>query len=350
LKKKMVGGEDAGDPVQAAILPIEASEGKMLEESDMKVDMVADKKVHMMEESDSDEGLGETKAGKRQQRRMKARRARRKAYRPYYQLTEEQRRVREERERLRELKQRERMVAKGRITAPYNTTQFLMSDNKADNILLQLEEKLEARRVRHNSLSTEEVEEAEKEEAAEFMSRQFKADYQLQHLDRLESMTKELLLHEYMLLERKNEALEEKLEFMRGQEEEKARRGLVDYNFEKGEYPMDPETAEKIKIFQLEIARLQGENERLHTENSTIKESLSGRLQDDHKSSSSDSSSSSSSSSSSDSSSSSEDEEESTHYPAHGLDLPMKKSKGMQGRPEDTGYESTQSKEPTPPL
>jgi len=335
LKKKMVGGEDAGDLVQA-ILPIEASEG--------------DLKGKMLEESDSDEGLGETKAGKRQQRRMKARRARRKAYRPYYQLTEEQRRVREERERLRELKQRERMVAKGRITAPYNTTQFLMSDNKADNILLQLEEKLEARRVRHNSLSTEEVEEAEKEEAAEFMSRQFKADYQLQHLDRLESMTKELLLHEYMLLERKNEALEEKLEFMRGQEEEKARRGLVDYNFEKGEYPMDPETAEKIKIFQLEIARLQGENERLHTENSTIKESLSGRLQDDHKSSSSDSSSSSSSSSSSDSSSSSEDEEESTHYPAHGLDLPMKKSKGMQGRPEDTGYESTQSKEPTPPL
>jgi len=314
-----------------AILPIEASEGDLGRSLG---------KVSQMEESDSDEGLGESNCGKRrQQSRMKARRARRKAYRPYYQLTEEQRRVREDRERLRELKQQERMVAKGRITAPYNTTQFLMSDNKADNILLQLEEKLEARRVRHNSLSTEEVEEAEKEEAAEFMSSQFKADYQLQHLDRLESMTKELLLHEYMLLERKNEALEEKLEFMRGQEEEKARRGLVDYNFEKGEYPMDPETAEKIKIFQLEIARLQGENERLHLENSTIKESLTGRLQDDHKSSSSDSSS-SSSSSSSDSSSSSEDEDEED----------SKECKGMQGRPEDTGYESTQSKEPTPPL
>jgi len=295
-----------------------------------------------VEESDSDEGLGESNSGKKRQR-MKARRARRKAYRPYYQLTEEQRRVREDRERLRELKQRERMVAKGRITAPYNTTQFLMSDNKADNILLQLEEKLEARRVRHNSLSTEEVEEAEKEEAAEFMSSQFKADYQLQHLDRLESMTKELLLHEYMLLERKNEALEEKLEFMRGQEEEKARRGLVDYNFEKGEIPMDPETAEKIKIFQAEIERLQGENERLHLENSTMRENLiTGRLQGDHNSSSSDSSSSSSSSSSSNSSSSSEDEDE--------VDSKECKKKGMQGRPEDTGYESTQSKEPTPPL
>jgi protein HEXIM1/2 len=247
--------------------------------------------------------------------------------------------VREDRERLRELKQQERMVAKGRITAPYNTTQFLMSDNKADNILLQLEEKLEARRARsHNSLSTEEVEEAEKEEAAEFMSRQFKADYQLQHLDRLESMTKELLLHEYMLLERKNETLEEKLEFMRGQEEEKARRGLVDYSFEKGEYPMDPETAEKIKIFQVEIGRLQRENERLHLENSTIKESLT----DDHNSSGSDSSS-SSSSSSSDSSSSSEDED------LEDRSQECKGGKG-QGRPEDTGYESTQSKEPTPPL
>merc|ERR1711894_814321 len=113
-----------------------------------------------------------------------------------------------------------------------------------------------------------------KEEAAEFMSSQFKADYQLQHLDRLESMTKELLLHEYMLLERKNETLEEKLEFMRGQEEEKARRGLVDYNFEKGEFPMDPETAEKIQIFQREIERLQIENTRLHAENSDMKERL----------------------------------------------------------------------------
>merc|ERR1719237_536664 len=150
-------------------------------------------------------------------------------------------------------------------------------------------------------------------------------------------MTKELLLHEYMLLERKNETLEEKLEFMRGQEEEKARRGLVDYNFANGEYPMDPENAEKIKIFQAEIGRLQRENERLHLENSTIKETLTGRLLD-HNSSSSDSSSSSSSSSDSSSSSEDEDEEDS------------KECKGMQGRPEDTGYESTQSKEPTPPL
>merc|ERR1712173_347252 len=142
-------------------------------------------------------------------------------------------------------------------------------------------------------------------------------------------MTKELLLHEYMLLERKNEALEEKLEFMRGQEEEKARRGLVDYNFEKGECPMDPETAQKINVLQLEISRLHGENE---------------RLQEEHDSSSSESSSSSSSSSSSDSSSSSEDENEDESSPD------CKKSNAGQGRPEDTGYESTASKEPTPPL
>lgn len=323
---RMVGATDVGDPGALPIKP----------EEDNFVKMGKD-----MEESDSDEGLGESKVGRRQQRRT--RRARRKAFRPYYQLTEQQRKVREERERLRELKQKERMVAKGRITAPYNTTQFLMSDNKADNILLQLEEKLEARRVRQNSMSAEEADEVEKEEAAEFMNSQFKADYQHQHLDRLESMTKELLLHEYMLLERKNEALEEKLEFMRGQEEEKARRGLVDYNFEKGECPMDPETAQKINVLQLEISRLHGENERLQQENSRIKD-LTGRLQEDHESSSSESSSSSSSSSSSDSSSSSEDENEDESSPD------CKKSNAGQGRPEDTGYESTASKEPTPPL
>merc|ERR1712004_260546 len=139
--------------------------------------------------------------------------------------------------------------------------------------------------------------------------------------------------HEYMLLERKNEALEEKLEFMRGQEEEKARRGLVDYNFEKGECPMDPETAEKINVLQLETSRLHGENERLQHENSRIK-NLTGRLQEDHDSSSSESSS----------SSSSEDEDEDEISPD------CKKSSAGQGRPEDTGYESTASKEPTPPL
>ena len=88
----MVGGTDPGDPV--AILPIEASEGDLER-----------RKVSQMEESDSDEGLGESNSGKkRQQSRMKARRARRKAYRPYYQLTEEQRRVREDRERSEQLK------------------------------------------------------------------------------------------------------------------------------------------------------------------------------------------------------------------------------------------------------
>merc|ERR1712213_9268 len=96
-------------------------------------------------------------------------------------------------------------------------------------------------------------------------------------------------------------------------------------------------------FLQLEISRLHGENERLQQENSRIK-SLSGRLQEDHDSSSSESSSSSSSSSSSDSSSSSEDENEDESSPD------CKKSNAGQGRPEDTGYESTASKEPTPPL
>lgn len=284
------------------------------------------------EDTDTDEGLG---GRTRMSKVKKVRRARRKAYKPYYQLTEAERTVREERERLRELKQSERMLAKGRITAPYNTTQFLMSDH-SDNILLSLEKKLESRkalkaRMRESSEDGALYSSHSDNDNEDFIRNQFNSDYQAQHLNRLENMSHEQLLSELILLERKNEALEEKLEFMRGQEEEKVRRGLVDYDFEKGEVPMDPETAEKIQIFQQEIDRLQSENTRLNSENMEMKE----RLEKD-KESSSESSSSSSDSSDSSSDDSSDEEEE--------------KNKADEGPPEDTGYESTQSKEDTPNL
>merc|ERR1719153_484974 len=93
------------------------------------------------EKSDTDEGSGQHNTAPRS-RRCKARRARRKAYLPYYQLSEEERILREENERLRLVKLRDRMKAKGRIIAPYNTTQFLMADHH-DDTLQQIEAGLE---------------------------------------------------------------------------------------------------------------------------------------------------------------------------------------------------------------
>merc|ERR1711864_60741 len=102
--------------------------------------------------------------------------------------------------------------------------------------------------------------------------------------------------------------------------------GEVDYEFSKGEVPMEPEMAAKIVVFQSEIQRLRRENSKLREENKEMKERL--RNDDSESSSSSDSSSDSSSGSSS-------DDSELKEVPD-----------SRQGvATEDTGYEGTQSKE-----
>jgi len=291
------------------------------------------------EESDTDEESRLPSSVSRS-RKCKARRARRKAYRPYYQLTEGERDIREENERLRLVRLKERMRAKGRIIAPYNTTQFLLADHHDDTLKL-LEKKLQVKNgekedvkenIRSRTIDEEYYNSSPTDEEEDFISKEFKKDYDIQHVNRLEKMSKEMLLNEYMIVERKNEVLEARLENIQNQEEEKAKRGEADYEFHKGEVPMEPEMAQKIKVFQNEINLLKAENQRLLKENMDIKD----RLRQNSESSSISSSSDSSSSSSSEDSDTESDEED------------MKKQEKNTGLPEDTGYESTQSREGTP--
>merc|ERR1719369_1728525 len=230
------------------------------------------------EKSDTDEGSGQHNTAPRS-RRCKARRARRKAYLPYYQLSEEERILREENERLRLVKLRDRMKAKGRIIAPYNTTQFLMADHQEDSLLV-LEKKLNENQTKGKSIKENRKRDTENEvynssptdEEEDFICKEFKKDYNIQHFNQLEKMSKEMLLNEYMFVERKNEILEARLETIRIKEEGKAQRGEVDYEFHKGEIPMEPEMADKIRVFQNEIILLKTENQRLLKENKDIKE------------------------------------------------------------------------------
>jgi len=283
------------------------------------------------DESDTDEGAGAPDIIR--SRKCKARRARRKAYRPYYQLSEGERTIREENERMRLVRLRDRMRAKGRIIAPYNTTQFLLADHH-DDTAQQLERNLE---FRIDDQKTDDLKWKSKEnndeyyynssptdEEEDFISKEFKKDYDIQHVNRLEKMSKEILLNEFMIIERKNEVLEARLENIRQIEEEKARLGQADYEFHRGEVPMEPEMAQKIRIFQNEINILKSENLRLIKENRDIKDRIRQC-----------SASSCSSSSSSSSSSSDEYDEESE-------DEIKDKDSSL---PEDTGYESTQSKD-----
>merc|ERR1712106_181673 len=95
----------------------------------------------------------------------KKRRGRREAYRPYYQLSERERNMREEKEQMRIVKLRERMRAKGRIMAPYNTTQFLMADHPEDTFeLLEKEQNYDF----YSSQSDE-----------DYMSKEFNKDYDI---------------------------------------------------------------------------------------------------------------------------------------------------------------------------
>jgi len=261
------------------------------------------------EDSDTDEGLGMRKSSTKP-KACKTRRARRKAFRPYYQLSEGERDVREERERLRVEKLKERMWAKGRIIAPYNTTQFLMADHPEEDIYFSTPA-----------------------DDQHFMSKEFKKDYDVQHFNRLEKMSKEMLLNEYIVIERKNENLEERLDRVRQMEENYLQPATQIHAVN---VLMQEEVGKTISGFQVEMQRLRIENQRLLAENIEMKKML---RRDSEESSSSDNSSSSSENSSSSSESSSSDEESEDNF------IKEKETFGKENSTsEDNGYESNNSK------
>jgi len=250
------------------------------------------------DDSDTDEGLGGLGKSKSKPKSSRTRRARRKAYRPYYQLSQGERDVREEREKLRVAKLKERMLAKGRIIAPYNTSAFLMGDQPAEDFYF-------SHQVEDDQL------------AEDFMCNEFKKDYEVHNFNRLEKMSKEMLLNEYMILERKNEKLEEKLETISKLEEVHAKK----------ENGPDIEFTNRVINLQYEMEKLKMENQRLLDENQEMKKRLSTESESEERS----------GSSSSSSCSSDEDFKESL------LEEP-KSIRKESSSCDDPGYESNQSK------
>jgi len=236
------------------------------------------KKQDESNESDDGQALFDSKLEKK---KRKNRRGRREAYRPYYQLSEGQRQKREEREKMRVAKLREQMRAKGRIIAPYNTTQFLMSDHPDDSfeVLSAFEEESSL-----HLFSTPSDE--------DFMSSQFKKDYNIEKLNSLEKMNKEKLLREFVLLERKNESLEAKLEGVKEKE------GTEEKITKKLESTETNVVSEQILTFLQEIESLSLENKRLAKENAKMKKKMFDKFSSSASSSESNSYSSSSSGSS----------------------------------------------------
>ena len=120
--------------------------------------------------------------------------------------------MREEKERRRVEKLTEEMRAKGRLSAPYNTTQFLLSDH--GDMDEDFEKVLENINHEDNDYFSGPSDEEE------FINREFNKDYEQQQFDNLLMMNKDRLMDEYLEVAKKNEVLEEKLEHLEEEEEE----------------------------------------------------------------------------------------------------------------------------------
>jgi len=177
----------------------------------------------------------------------------------------------------------------------------------------------------------------------DFVKKEFCKDYE-RAIPIKQKMPKSKLIEEYMVVEKDVKLLEKKYEEMSAQEQLKARLGTVDYDWEKGEVAMEPETAEKIRIFQEEILKVAEENRILALENSRLvaenKANKSESSDSDTDSSDSDTDSSSSDSDSDTDTNSSEDEE--NEVAASSTD--GMKDSDSESKKDDTGYESDDSK------
>jgi len=274
---------------------------EMEEDMDSNVTGAESPRIPAADDSDTDEGLGGLGKSKNKPRTAatKTRRARRKTFRPYYQLSEGERGAREERERQRLLRLRERMWARGRIIAPYNTTQFLMAQQPEEDCYYASNE----------------------QDDTDFMSKEFKKEYEVHNLNRLEKMSKEMLLNEYMILERKNENLEEKLKTIQSAEEVQEKAVI-------GQTNLEQEYANRVHKLQAEMEKLKMENQRLLTENVAMRKRLNNESETEE---SSDAETSSGSSSSSEEVLATiSDDKETTYRETQTSD--------------DPGYESNQSK------
>ena len=220
-----------------------------------------------------------------------------------------------------------------RAQAPDNTTQFLMGDMDNWN---------------KRTAGDEDGDNC-------YAKREFSKEYEKTAISK-QKMPISKLIEEYFSYESEVKDLEKKYKEMTAQEQLKARLGAVDYEWEKGEIFMEPEVAEKIRIFQSEIAKvreenriLEEENLRFRTENRDLDCNSSSSSSDEGSSSDSDSSG-SSDDSDSDSSSSEEEaeadsipiieEEQSVTSTDGDVTMAMPEVDTRSRIPDDTGYES----------
>ena len=215
-----------------------------------------------------------------------------KRYVPYSKLSWEEKKQRDERDTKRAFKFREQYInAKGRPTAPYNTTQYLMAEHDLEEPDLGTHAHMQSdgeegtplrKRAPSNSCDDSDFDddynESPEDEMYEqkFFEKDFTEAYEQVHIENLHSMSKSELVREFMLLEERIETMEIKLKEAGGMGNAIARHtsteelsGALNCNNSSDAGTEDSKPRDNILL--AELNRLRQENERLHTENEEMR-------------------------------------------------------------------------------
>ncbi|KAH6944982.1 hypothetical protein HPB50_006666 [Hyalomma asiaticum] len=208
-------------------------------------------------------------------RKMKNRRrkAKKRKWKPYHKLSWEERLKVDERGTRRANRLRQQMFARGRPVAPYNTTQFIMEDH----CVQEPDYESTSGRYQHGEYSMNNTDTSDEyysspEDVEIFLRRHFSVDCEDYHDDRLNSMAKPELVHEYMLLEERVEELERQLEVARAARAQTGTGDAVEGRLLATD--TEEQTLQKMAVFRDEIRKLAEKNGALRESNRQLHEAL----------------------------------------------------------------------------
>ncbi|EEB17016.1 conserved hypothetical protein [Pediculus humanus corporis] len=229
-------------------------------------------------------------------KRKRPRRKSKKGKYPYSKTSWQQRRELASSERAQRIRQQ--MFHHGQPVAPYNTTQFLIEDHgdlqKIDAQLQVVQEQNpgssvvnnKPSRARDSSFSIDSDIDyfySSPEDEEEFLTKEFSNAYEDLHVERLSSMSKSEIIHDYLQLESKYEKTLIELKRLKKVGNDEAEGSVQDNdtneNGEKEEQDRDTDTssksenevAEQLRITQIENKSLKVELEELRKENKTLR-------------------------------------------------------------------------------
>lgn len=228
---------------------------------------------------------------RRNRRKGKGGKHHQKKWKPYSKLTWEEKKVIDDKESIRANQRREERFSMGQPMAPYNTTQFLMDQHPASDPNTNTQFKLPENQTQNEnrtrtaaplhsisgeasgSLDSSDEYYSSPDDEEIFLQKDFSEAYDDFHAERLQTMTKDDLVREYLELETKVERLEKNASSSRSSSRDS--HGEL-------EEAMDIATGGSNK-FEEELRKLKTENERLKKENEVLRAGVINNVNFDNK-------------------------------------------------------------------